>query len=51
MMWSDLGERTVEVSTQVSGQVAVTDATGETRVQEASNLTLTPDSLFVEPAP
>jgi hypothetical protein len=50
-MWSDLGEPTVDFSAQLSGQVEVTRATGKTRVEDASTLTLTPDPLLVKPAP
>jgi hypothetical protein len=48
MMWSDLEELTVDFSTQLSGQVEVTAATGETGVEDASNLTLTQDPMLVE---
>jgi hypothetical protein len=51
MMWSDLGERQVDFSVHLPGQVEVTSATGETVVQDSSTLPLTPDPLFVEPAP
>jgi hypothetical protein len=49
MLWSDQGERTVDLH-ELSGQVRVTDSTGSERVQDAAALTLTTDPLFVEPS-
>jgi len=49
MLWSDLGERTVDFSRELSGQVRVTDATGEESTLDAAALPLSGKPLFVEP--
>jgi hypothetical protein len=49
MLWSDSGERTIDLSAEVGGQLRVTDAAGTQTTQDASQLTLTAEPLFVEP--
>jgi hypothetical protein len=51
MLWSDAGEQTVDLSTELSGQVLVTSAAGEQLSQEASTVALTEEPTFVEPSP
>ncbi len=49
LMWSNQGQRTVDFSVQVSGQVRVTDAAGKASTVSAATLSLTEEPLFVEP--
>ena len=49
LLWSDAGERTVDLSAELGGQVRVTSAAGEQSTQDASVLVLTEEPLFVEP--
>jgi hypothetical protein len=49
MLWSDVGERAVDFSRELSGQVRGTDARGQESVQDAAALQLTEEPLFVEP--
>jgi hypothetical protein len=49
MLWSDAGELAVDFSSQLSGQVRVTNAAGQEGVQDAAALALSEDPLFVEP--
>lgn len=49
LLWSDQGERTVDFSAELSGQVQVTDAAGQERTEDASALPLSEERLFVEP--
>ena len=48
MLWSDLGQQTVDLSAHLPGQVQVTDAAGQKSVQDASALVVTQDPLFAE---
>jgi hypothetical protein len=50
LLWSDLGERTVSLSLELSGQVRVTDATGQESVLDAAALPLTEGPILAEPA-
>jgi hypothetical protein len=49
LLWSDVGERTVDLSAHLGGQVRVTDSAGGQSAQDASALHLTEAPLFVEP--
>lgn len=49
LLWSDVGERTVDLSRELSGQVRVTDAAGQQSTQDTAALQLTEEPLFVEP--
>jgi hypothetical protein len=49
LVWSDAGSQTVDFSTQLSGQVSITDATGQQSTKDAVQLLLTEEPLFVEP--
>jgi hypothetical protein len=49
LLWSDLGERTVDFSSALAGQVRVTDARGQEATQDAAALNVSEQPLFVEP--
>ena len=49
MLWSDAGERALDFSRELSGQVRVTDARGQQSTQDSVALQLTEEPLFVEP--
>ncbi len=49
MLWSDLGERSADMSAELNGQVRLTDMSGQESVVEASAVPLTEEPLFVEP--
>jgi hypothetical protein len=49
LMWSDSGTLSIDFSSQLSGQVHLTDARGQTSLQEASAIQLTEEPLLVEP--
>jgi hypothetical protein len=49
LLWSDVGERTVDLTGELASQVRATNAAGEQSVQDASALPLTEEPLFVEP--
>jgi len=49
LIWSDSGERVVDFSAQLSGQVLVTNADGEQSKQESGSLSLSEEPLFIEP--
>ena len=48
MLWSDLDEQVVDISSLLSGQVKVTDSNGEESVGDASAVQLSQEPLFVE---
>jgi hypothetical protein len=50
-MWSDLGTRTADLSSELRGQVRITSAAGQQSTQDASALSLTEQPLFVEAMP
>jgi hypothetical protein len=49
LLWSDLGERTVDFSSELAGQVRVTRASGVAGTQDAAALDVTEEPVFVEP--
>jgi hypothetical protein len=49
LFWSDQGERTVDLSGEVAGQVRVTDSRGAESLHDAASLPLTEEPLIVEP--
>lgn len=49
LVWSDIGERRVDFSAEISGQVKATTAAGGESTLEASELPLSEEPLFVEP--
>jgi hypothetical protein len=49
LLWSDLGERTVDFSSELAGQVRVTSASGVAGTQDAATLYVTEEPVFVEP--
>lgn len=49
MLWSASGEQLIDFSGELSGQVRVTDAEGHESLQNAAELRLTEEPLFVEP--
>ncbi len=51
MLWSDRGERAVDLSSQLSGQVRLTDIAGVETIAEAGSVPLTEEPLFAEPVP
>jgi hypothetical protein len=48
LLWSDVEERIVDFSSELSGQVSVTSAAGGQSLQDASSLALSAEPLFVE---
>jgi hypothetical protein len=51
LLWSDMGMQTVDFSTQLQGQMSVTDAAGQHSLQDATTLHLSEEPSFVEPTP
>lgn len=49
MLWSDIGERFVDLSVEPSGQARLTDMSWQESVVEVSAVPLTRKPLFVEP--
>jgi hypothetical protein len=49
LLWSDLGERTVDFSRELAGQVRVTSAHGVSSTEDAAALKVSEEPLFVEP--
>ncbi len=49
LLWSDVGEGTVDFSREVAGQVRVTSARGVSGTEEAAALKVSEEPLFVEP--
>jgi hypothetical protein len=49
LMWSDIGERTVDFSGEVAGQVRVTKVAGAESTQDSAAIDVTEEPLFVEP--
>jgi hypothetical protein len=49
LLWSDLGERTVDFSREVAGQLKVTSASGVSSTQDPATLRVSEEPLFVEP--
>jgi hypothetical protein len=49
VLWSDQGEREIDFSGELGGQVSVTYASGEESQMDSSELLVTEDPLFVEP--
>jgi hypothetical protein len=49
VLWSDLGELTVDLSVKMAGQVRVTNSRGDTSTGDATELNVTEEPLFVEP--
>jgi hypothetical protein len=51
LLWSDAGDKSVDLSQIINGQVSVIDFTGQENVQEASRVQLTEKPLIVKPFP
>jgi hypothetical protein len=49
MLWSDLGEKTIDFSSELAGQVLLTDSMGNQSIADASSIKLTQEPLFVQP--
>jgi hypothetical protein len=49
LLWSDLGDKTIDFSSELSGQVVITDSLGNLSVVDASSITLTQEPLFIQP--
>jgi hypothetical protein len=49
MLWSDSGEGVLNFSSELRGQVRVTNAAGQESVLDAASLTLSEEPLFVQP--
>ncbi len=49
VLWLEEGERRIDFSGQLAGQVSVTDATGQQSQQDASALLVTEEPLFFQP--
>jgi hypothetical protein len=49
LLWSDLGQRTVDFSEEMAGQVRVTGISGQESTQNAAAIGVTEEPLFVEP--
>lgn len=49
ILWSDLGEKTIDFSPKISGKVTITDIGGNTDIRASSSIKLTSSPIFIEP--